>query len=202
MARGPITRSATDVRKVGNNLAVLANVADTVAGTKTLKAVDLSFGKKDGSEAEEAVYAIGEALAVSEITQTGGSWKLGDQIGRDDGATIQSTFKVTVVFEEPGQAILLVPDKDNLQFGLQDPPMHEFPYVAQLEGVQNEMKAMLEGLCEKIKLLPEVASAGLADKIDTATESFIGTRLKPLTNTEKVDVFHEQLGAYSCRQCG
>ena len=203
MAEGPITRTNTLIGKIGNSLAILAEEKDTIENEKfgTVPSLDLSFGNEAGSKAEKAVKNICEALALSELKRVDSDWELGPTIGPGECDRIKSKFDVKLVFEEPGQAILLVPSKNNLDYGLQEPPMKEFDYILRIDEVIKGKIALLQELSKKIQNLEEISGEPLEEKVKRTTDEFIeeNDNLKPL---DPVDVFHDQLGAYSCRQCG
>ena len=202
MINGPITDQETEVREVGKHLAELSKMGGSEANEITVKGFELKDGDPAGSPAQQAIYAIGQALAMSEVTKSGTGWHKEPKIGPNEIGELLAKFDIKIVFEEQGQCILLVPDKANLELGLQKPPMFEFGYVMRLDGVKGKMKDLLNDLSVEIQSLTTDTDLKAAVKAKTAEFIAKNDALKDLTYDEKVDVFHDQLGAYACRQCG
>lgn len=201
----PLPKS--DVKPIGEALYDLAELwaAKQIETTTSLPAIDLSYAGTGVHEIERLV----KAMSISEVKkQEDGAWAHAQTLfGRDPGELGEIDIKF--VFEEENQMIVVVRDVAALEFGLytgtvasapgvepksfeQSPPMNEASYAIQTP----EVKRFVEKIFDQV----------IADVPDQAPKEVLMTVFAEAINAhfgtaDADDIFIEQLGAYSVRQC-
>ncbi len=166
-------------------------------GKGNFDCIDLSYS--GNSDVEAQVSEVCEALAVAPLKKVGGKWELGPITGPKDCKNLKKNHpNIRIVFEEEDELVLSIPHWFNIEFGLQNPPMWESDYIVAL--CKDDIIAICDEIERKVLGLRDVSSnPGLSDKIRAVFDDVKQTRIPPRND---VKIFHQQLGSYTCRQCG
>lgn len=191
----------SDLDVIGENIAALSDNPPNVAAGPHLEqreAVRLSY-RTTGNPGADHMGNISGALSMSTITNTAGTWTDSAPIGPGPSSAIEAVADVKFIFERENEKVIVVPNKDALEFALQTPPFKEGDYI---DAFAKETGAkIVEALDAEIDANhPNLASN--KDEIMTALSAAIANRFPELSASQKEDVLYEQLGSYTCRQCG
>ena len=206
---------ASDVNAIGTALRTLSDVhaAGNLVEAEMEPVDSLTLAYRGATEADgkKAVQTIGDKLAIAKIERNAaGGWSRHPPvIGSADD--IAANITVRFVFEKEDEMIIVVPYKDTLDYGLYEgtvqdpptpgvpssPPMSEAEYVKQLPEVREALKELLEETIAGLSSDP-----ASHDEIRTKGEAIIDNISAEPDADGRKDLFIQQLGAYSIRQCG
>jgi len=192
----------SDLLSIGQNIADLSdNPADPAPGSgfdEQVKAVRLSY-KDSGGVGAAQMQNICNSLSMSEITEAGGTWTLGPQVGPGAAAatSIAGMADIKFVFEGENEKIIVVPNKNALAFARQEPPLKEGGYVDDLARehalvVKGEVEDRLDEAGAELGPQKDAILALIQAAIDEKFEE----------SDSPLNTLFEQLGSYTCRQCG
>ena len=190
--------SATDVEQIGRAMGRMSENRSALLGhsNASISVVDMNVlkGLPDGTVGKQEAEEICDALAVAPVV--GGVKQDADTIGARDCAGITAfALNVKFVFEDEHTMIVVIPDKGLLDYGLNNAPMEEatsYRAVVQRdidETFANEMERLID---------IHVSDADERENLKIAMEALVATRNPPLAEE---NIFYQQLGAYSVRQC-
>lgn len=203
---------ASRLRGIGDALRNLATIHSNnqivFDNADDIKSITLPY-RKSSNPGKVEVEAIAQGLAIADIQDTGGGWSRQPTIGPDDADSVEANLTVRFVFEGNNEVIIVVPSKETLDYGLFDgtvnppgnehsPPMNEGPYYPQLPEGRELLQDFLGRLIEDLG-----PGSATIDEIEAAGNTIIEALSPDLTgNTPgKEELFFQQLGAYSVRQC-
>ena len=184
----------TRILDVGNAVNALAHKRDAILAGKT-DTVKCVTNKHKGDGANE-IQALINAMVISLVTKKNGKWTNSDDyIGPDAMQEMTEELGLTFkfVFEEPGDAIIVVSNKDVLDFGVTVAPMQEASVYNDLAAASfaNSLLENLDAMFENVTTVDQ-AKGVIQGALEVISQ---GSGQAPATT------YFQQLGAYSVRQC-
>lgn len=191
-------KKETDVAKIGQAMGVLSEKKSEVLShsSSSISVLDMNVlkGLPDGTAGKKEAMDICDALAIAPVV--GGVKDDAGLIGANDCPGITaSALNVKFVFEDEHSMIVVIPDKGLLDYGLNHAPMEEatsYRAVVQRdidESFADEMDTLIDS-----EVLDETQRA----KLKAEMRALVENRNPTLKGEE---IFYQQLGAYSVRQC-
>lgn len=185
------------IDEIGSNiddLSQLAPLAADPADSESVEAVSLSH-KDSGQPGAVQMQNICNALAISKISNDSGEWAPVLDVGPGECDDVPGVADVKFIFERPGEKIIVVPHKNALAFAKQEPPLEEGNYLKAI--ARDEVLAISDELAEAMG-----ANADLQPHTD-AIVGLLNTLIEErFPEGEPMQTLFQQLGSYTCRQCG
>lgn len=190
------------ISAIGQNIAALSDkppaFSDDDEHLEQRQAVRLTY-KESGRPGSDYMQNICNALAMAEITENGGKWTPQPDVGPKACAEIEAIADIKFIFENENEKVIVIPNKNALAYALQDPPLKEGAYLRAFAR-ENALEVKNE-----VAVRWDDTDADLGPHKEAVLELIqqaINERFKVLEPDDKLSVFFEQLGSYTCRQCG
>lgn len=196
----------SDLSVIGQNLDALTRTYPfdvSVEDTEAVVAVKLNHRNAKGADGKPATgaaefEAVGNALSMSTLKDQGGTWVLDETVFPNNVDDIEKMCDVKFVFEKANEKIIVIAHQHALDYAKQDAPFEEGDYTRM--HAQTFAKQVLQNVLDNWN------DADLAGDGKTAVakiiEKAIDREFPTLTNDQELAILYEQLGSYTCRQCG
>ena len=193
----------SNIFEIGKNVDELSSMNPFVVNS-TNKEIVQAFSAshrhaKDGlgnpAEGANEVQSICDSLVVSQIEFVGGAWVPKNTIPQNSSDNLLDIADVKFVLEKENEKIIVIPHKNALDYAKQQPPLAEGAY----EGhIRNEaVEDLKQHIDDNLALYSGVGvpKAKVMEILDIALGGAFGPQ-------NPMDTFYQQLGSYTCRQCG
>lgn len=186
----------SEIEEIGNAVADLSKldpfvvpetVKETLVAIKLSHRASVTLGGVAAVGAEE-MQRIADALSVSPIAQdASGDWNTGDRIGPRQPDEIAEIADVKFLFEKSNEKIIVIPHENALASADEKPlPQANYAMVLAVRILRERLQTALDG----------------QDEVLTAVNAALDNMLEPFGAATDLAVLYQQLGSYTCRQCG
>ncbi len=200
---------SSNLRVIGENIGRLSQLHpfvvpdDAKEAVVSIKLSHQHTQASDGSPAvgADSIAAIADALSMSVIERNASNeWETVRQYGMDTPDPVEQVADIRLVFEGQNEKVIVVPNQDALEYATQAPPLAEGGYAVAV--VANDVAQLLRDKVDEILSSPAAPLAPQKAAIVSLIDSTIAELFPAQSASEKLNTLFEQLGSYTCRQCG
>ena len=193
----------SELYTIGTNLSELGKrAADVKAAARDedkeeITAYKMSY-RATGANGSEQMKGVCSGLAMSTIEKRAGKWEIQTSAGPNNCDGISAFADVKFIFEKENEKVVVIPHTDALDYARQDPPLEEGGYYDDFahDHVMRLRDAVLVAVNADDDLHPHAAA------LKAMFNKIIETHYASPDDARKTAILYEQLGGYTCRQCG